>query len=174
LEIYVIELDDYNKYDYWNTYAYRYGKDRILPYIFKINSGCLFNTETVWIIEYIINSIEIYINKYKYKTIEQVYNYEDNFNNDEKTIICDYNINNINDLLNHQNINENDKQQCLKYYNYISKNFIHGNGIQDIYEHPFTEILENGNFIKFDKYSFSLRILPDGSIKYCNSKKILK
>jgi hypothetical protein len=174
LEIYVIELDDYNKYDYWNTYAYRYGKDRILPYIFKINNAYRFNTETVWIIEYIINSIEIYINKYKYKTNEQVYNYEDNFNNNEKKIICDYNINNINDLLNHQNINDNDKQQCLKYYNYISKNFIHENGIQDMYEQPFTEILENGNFIKFDKYSFSLRILPDGSIKYCNCKKILK
>ena len=82
-----------------------------------------------------------------------------NFNSDEKEVINKFNINNIEDLIRNNKISKNDKQRCLKCLNYVRQRY----GLMGI------EPSNGHNVIQLEKYAISIRILPDGIIKYCNS-----
>jgi hypothetical protein len=82
-----------------------------------------------------------------------------NFNEEEKEIITNYNIKNIEDLVRNINISKDDKQKSLECYKYV-KNIVEINGFEP----------KNGHVcIQIDKYIFELRILQTGNIKYCKS-----
>ena len=84
---------------------------------------------------------------------------ENNFTRDEKEVIDKFNINNIEDLIRNNKIDKNDKQRCLKCFGYVRERY-ELMGIE-----PF-----NGHIvIQLEKYAISIRILPDGIIKYCKS-----
>jgi hypothetical protein len=48
---------------------------------------------------------------------------ENNFTSDEKNVINNFNINNINDLIRNNNISKNDKQQCLHFCTFKTPTF---------------------------------------------------
>lgn len=80
-----------------------------------------------------------------------------NFTKDEKTVIDNYNIFKVEDVIRHNKITNYDKQRTIKCFHYVKKRFELG-GIE-----PF-----NGHvFIKMDKYLLNIRILPTGEVKYC-------
>ena len=84
---------------------------------------------------------------------------ENNFTSVEKQIIDKYNINNIEELIRNEKISKDEKNHCLKCFHYVTQRY-ELMGIE-----PF-----NGHCgIHFEKYFINLRILPDGTIKYCNS-----
>tara|TARA_B100000902_G_C27249433_1_gene884425 strand:- start:141 stop:1187 length:1047 start_codon:yes stop_codon:yes gene_type:complete len=88
-----------------------------------------------------------------------IINCKKNFNKDEKEIIDEFNINNIEDLIRSDKINKNDKRKCLECFKYVRVK---------------TKIMgfepDNGyNQIQLGKYVISIRILPNGIIKYCSS-----
>jgi hypothetical protein len=88
-----------------------------------------------------------------------VVNCEDNFNKDEKMLIEEFNINTIDDLVGHRGISTIDKERSLKCYDYVR-----GGGGCGLLE-PF-----NGhNSIKLGDMLIYIRIMSDGSIKYCKS-----
>ena len=84
---------------------------------------------------------------------------ENNFTSDEKNVIDKFNINNIEDLIRNNQISKNDKQRCLKCFAYVWKKY-EFNGIE-----PFN----GNNVIQLEKYAITIRILPNGIIKYCKS-----
>jgi len=84
---------------------------------------------------------------------------ENNFSKDEKKEIDKFNINNIEELIRNDKISKNDKQRCLKCFDYVRKR----------YELMGIEPSNGHNLIKLEKYAISIRILPDGIIKYCKS-----
>jgi hypothetical protein len=84
---------------------------------------------------------------------------ENNFTSDEKEVIDKFNINNIEDLIRNEKISKNDKQRCLKCFAYVCKR----------YELMGIEPLNGHNVIQLEKYAISIRILPNGIIKYCKS-----
>lgn len=86
-----------------------------------------------------------------------VVNCEDNFNKDEKMLIQEFNINTIDDLVGHRGISTIDKERCIKCYDYVR-----GGGGYGLLE-PF-----NGhNTIKLGDILVYIRIMSDGSVKYC-------
>jgi hypothetical protein len=88
-----------------------------------------------------------------------VVNCENNFSKDEKGVIDKFNINNIEDLIRNDNISKNDKQRCLNCFRYVRER-LELMGIEPFNGH---------NLIQLEKYAISVRILPDGIIKYCKS-----
>ena len=84
---------------------------------------------------------------------------ENNFSKDEKEVIDKFNINNIEDLIRNEKISKNDKQRCLKCFAYV----------RDRYELTGIEPFNGHNVIQLEKYAISIRILPNGIIKYCKS-----
>jgi len=84
---------------------------------------------------------------------------ENNFTSNEKNVIDNFNINNIEDLIRNNKISKNDKHQCLKCFAYVCKRY-ELMGIEPFNEHV---------VIQIEKYAISIRILPDGIIKYCRS-----
>ena len=84
---------------------------------------------------------------------------EKNFTSMEKQVIDRFNINNIEDLIRNDKISKYDKQRCLNCFGYVRQKY----GLMGI--EPF-----NGHSsIQLEKYCISIRILPDGTIKYCKS-----
>lgn len=105
-------------------------------------------------IENINNIVDINaINKYVYVNCEK------NFSENEKKIIDNFNINNIEELIRNNKISQNDKKRCLECYNHVRNN----------YKFMGIEPFNGHNPIRLDKYIISIRILPDGKIKYCKS-----
>jgi hypothetical protein len=88
-----------------------------------------------------------------------IVNCENNFSNDEKDVINKFNINNIEDLIRNDKISKNDKQRCIKCFGYV----------RERYKLMGIEPSNGHNVIQLEKYTISIRILPDGIIKYCNS-----
>lgn len=84
---------------------------------------------------------------------------ENNFTMDEKKVIDKFNINNVEGLIRHTRISENDKQRCLKCFAYV----------RGKYELMGIEPANGHNTIQLEKYAISIRILPDGTVKYCKS-----
>ena len=84
---------------------------------------------------------------------------ENNFNIIEKEVIDKFNINNIDDLIRNEKISKSDKQRCLKCFAYV----------RDRYKLMGIEPFNGHNTIQLEKYSISIRILPNGIIKYCKS-----
>ena len=84
---------------------------------------------------------------------------ENNFNSIEKEVIDKFNINNIEDLIRNEKISKNDKQRCLKCFAYV----------RERYELMGIEPFNGHNVIQLEKYAISIRILPNGIIKYCKS-----
>ena len=84
---------------------------------------------------------------------------ENNFNSIEKEVIDKFNINNIEDLIRNEKISKNDKQRCLKCFAYV----------RERYELMGIEPFNGHNMIQLEKYAISIRILPNGIIKYCKS-----
>jgi len=84
---------------------------------------------------------------------------ENNFNSVEKEVINKFNINNIEDLIRNNKIDKNDKQRCLKCFDYVRKR----------YELMGIEPFNGHNIIQLEKFAISIRILPNGIIKYCKS-----
>lgn len=84
---------------------------------------------------------------------------ENNFNSIEKEVIDKFNINNIEDLIRNEKISKNDKQRCLKCFAYVLER----------YELMGIEPFNGHNVIQLEKYAISIRILPNGIIKYCKS-----
>jgi hypothetical protein len=84
---------------------------------------------------------------------------ENNFTRDEKEVIDKFNINNIEDLIRNNKIDKNDKQRCLKCFAYV----------RERYELMGTEPPNGHNVIQLEKLAISIRILPNGIIKYCKS-----
>jgi hypothetical protein len=81
---------------------------------------------------------------------------ENNFNSIEKEVIDKFNINNIEDLIRNEKISKNDKQRCLKCFAYV----------RERYELMGIEPFNGHNVIQLEKYAISIRILPNGIIKY--------
>jgi len=88
-----------------------------------------------------------------------IVNCENNFTIDEKSVIDKFNINNIEDLIRNDKISKNDKQRCLKCFAYVTER----------YELMGVEPFNGHNVIQLEKYAISIRILPNGIIKYCKS-----
>jgi len=88
-----------------------------------------------------------------------IVNCENNFTSDEKMVIDKFNINNIEDLIRNNKISRNEKQRCLKCFAYV----------RDRYELMGIEPFNGHSVIHLEKYAISIRILPDGIIKYCKS-----
>jgi len=84
---------------------------------------------------------------------------ENNFTRDEKEVIDKFNINNIEDLIRNNKIDKKDKYRCLKCFAYV----------RERYELMGTEPPNGHNVIQLEKYGISIRILPNGFIKYCRS-----
>jgi hypothetical protein len=84
---------------------------------------------------------------------------ENNFNSIEKEVIDKFNIDNIEDLIRNEKISKNDKQRCLKCFAYVRQR----------YELTGIEPFNGHNVIQLEKYGISIRILPNGIIKYCKS-----
>jgi uncharacterized protein YkuJ len=84
---------------------------------------------------------------------------ENNFTRDEKEVIDKFNINNIEDLIRNNKIDKIDKQRCLKCFAYV----------RERYELMGTEPPNGHNVIQLEKLAISIRILPNGIIKYCKS-----
>ena len=84
---------------------------------------------------------------------------EYNFNSIEKKVIDKFNICNVEDLIRNDQITRNDKKRCLECLAYVRKRY-KSMGIEP----------HNGHTtIQIEKYAISIRILPNGSIKYCKS-----
>ena len=88
-----------------------------------------------------------------------IVNCENNFNNIEKEVIDTFNINNIEDLIRNDKISKNDKRRCLECFAYV----------RERYKLTGIEPLNGHNTIQLEKYAISIRILPNGIIKYCKS-----
>lgn len=88
-----------------------------------------------------------------------IVNCENNFNSIEKEVIDKFNIDNIEDLIRNEKISKNDKQRCLKCFAYVRQR----------YELTGIEPFNGHNVIQLEKYGISIRILPNGIIKYCKS-----
>jgi hypothetical protein len=84
-------------------------------------------------------------------------NCENNFSTDEKQVIEKFN--NIEDLLRHNKISNLDKQRCVACYKYICEQ----------YEIMGIETFKGHNIIQLEEYGVNIRILPNRTIKYCNS-----
>lgn len=82
-----------------------------------------------------------------------------NFSENEQKVIEIFNINNIEDLIRSDKISKTDKQRCLQCFQYVRMR----------YEQFGAEPYNGHNSIQLDKYVISIRILPDGTIKYCKS-----
>lgn len=84
---------------------------------------------------------------------------EPNFTKDERDVINEYNIYNINDLIRNEKISKDDKQRTLRCYKYVMAR----------YDAMDVEPFNGNNAIKLDKYLFGIRIIPDGNIKFYKS-----
>ena len=84
---------------------------------------------------------------------------ENNFSTDEKEVIDKFNISNIENLIRNDKISKNDKHRCLKCFGYVHQR----------YKLMGIEPANGHNLIQLEKYTISIRILPDGIIKYCKS-----
>ena len=114
--------------------------------------------DTTKFIKIIDNSDKI--NKKKYDGLTKIIvNCENNFSIEEKNIIEEYNIKNIEDLLRNEKISKEDKKRSIKCYKIIITR----------YELTGIEPLQCHNCIKINNILFDIRILIDGSIKYCKS-----
>ena len=83
---------------------------------------------------------------------------EKNFSEQERKVIHDYEINQIEELMIHKRIDSLDKIRCLKHYKYAREN----------YEMNGFEIVNELTTVQFCKYIFNILILYDGRIKYCD------
>jgi predicted GIY-YIG superfamily endonuclease len=92
-----------------------------------------------------------------------IVNCEDNFNVQEKQIIEQFNINNIEDLIRHDKISSTDKKRTIQCYKYV----------YDRYELTGFEPFNGHNIITLDTYLISIRILPNRDIKYCKMEIII-
>lgn len=82
-----------------------------------------------------------------------------NFTEDEKKVINDYSIFNVEDVIRHNKITNYDKSRTIKCFHYVKMKFELAG-----FEPP------NGHInIKMEKYLINVRILPTGIIKYCVS-----
>jgi len=132
----------------------------IIPSIFnfKIKKITLFKSmfpkKTKMI--FLNNSDHEYDNEYGNNVIIDCAN---NFTQDEKKAIDDYQIRNMNELINHPRINKKDKFACLMYYKHTNHNY-QLNGFEIV--HSFVKV-------QFDNYIFNLIVLHDETIKYCSS-----
>ena len=88
-----------------------------------------------------------------------IVNCENNFTSDEKKTIDDFNINNIEELIRNEKISQIDKTRSLKCFAYV----------RDRYELMGIEPQNGHNMIQLGKYGIDVRILPDGTMKYCKS-----
>jgi|LakMenE18May11ns_1017448.scaffolds.fasta_scaffold9954712_5 hypothetical protein len=86
-------------------------------------------------------------------------NNEEHFNMDERQIIYELDINNVEDLIRNNNISVIDKTRCIKCLKYVRFRY-ELLGIEPV----------NGHIsIKLFNYLICIRILPNGLIKYCKS-----
>lgn len=131
----------------------------ISKYVFITKPISLFQSsfpEKTEIIEIDCNSSDNYFAK---KLSDILVICVNNFNETEKRIISEYNINNIEELIRNNNVIKTDKQRCLKAYKYV----------RDRYDITGIEPLNGHTSLYIEKYMVNIRILPDGNIKYCNS-----
>ena len=84
---------------------------------------------------------------------------EKNFSEEERTLIREYEINEIEELMVHKRIHSLDKIQCLKHHKYARAN----------YEMNGYEVVNELSTVQFGKYMFHIIVLHDGRIKYCHS-----
>jgi hypothetical protein len=84
---------------------------------------------------------------------------ENNFNEQERKVIHDYEINQIEELIVHKRIHSIDKIRVLKDHKYARGN----------YEMNGFEVVNELTNVQFGKYIFNILILYDGRIKYCDS-----
>lgn len=84
---------------------------------------------------------------------------ENNFNEEERKVIREYEINQIEELILHKRIPSIDKIKFLKRHKYAREN----------YEMNGFEVVNELTSVQFGKYVFNIIILHDGRIKYCNS-----
>ena len=78
-----------------------------------------------------------------------------NFNEDERDVIDNFDINDIDDLLRHKGISESDKEQGLNYFDLVSD--LYSIGIER----------SEKCIIQLERYGILIYILPAGDIKYC-------
>lgn len=122
--------------------------------------------DTTKFIEIIDNSDKI--NKKNFDGLTKIIvNCENNFSIEEKNIIKEYNIKNIEDLLRNEKISKEDKIRSIKCYKIIITKCY--KIIITKYELTGIEPLQCHNCIKINNILFDIRILADGSIKYCKS-----
>ena len=84
---------------------------------------------------------------------------EKNFSEEERTVIREYEINQIEELMVHKRIHFSDKIQCLKHHKYA----------RETYEMNGYEVVNDLSTVHFGKYMFCILVLHDGRIKYCCS-----
>ena len=84
---------------------------------------------------------------------------EKNFSEQERKVIHEYEINQIEELIVHKKINSIDKIRVLKDHKYARGN----------YEMNGFEVVNELTTVQFGKYIFNILILYDGRIKYCDS-----
>jgi len=84
---------------------------------------------------------------------------ENNFDKEEKFVINELKIHNIEDLIRNDKISKHDKQRCLKCFDYVRHK----------YELIGVEPSNGHNVIQIEKYAIDIRILSNGTIKYCKS-----
>lgn len=86
-------------------------------------------------------------------------NSEEYFNMDERQVIDEFNINDVEDLIRNNEISVIDKTKCIKCLKHVRLR----------YDLTGIEPLNGHVSIKFGKYLICIRILPNGLIKYCKS-----
>ena len=84
---------------------------------------------------------------------------EKNFSEEEKKVIREYKINQMEEFMIHKRIDSLDKFQCLKHYKYAREN----------YEMNGFEVVNELTTIQISKYMLNIIVLHDGRIKYCHS-----
>jgi len=130
-----------------------------IKYIGNINYNYKFISNKINLIKLFSPATQIFefTNSFD-KCIEYLVCCENNFNDDEKKVIIEYNINNIEDLLRNEKITKIDKQRTLECYKYVKDSTFCG-----------IEPQTGNNSVQYDKYLFCLKISYDGNIIYIKS-----